>query len=343
MAKIIRVGLVGCGRIAEADHLPGFIGAGCQVTALCDLRPERLDAVQAKFPELKDAARFQKDRDLFASGLADAVAICTPNDCHFPQTMAACKAGLHVLCEKPMAATLEQTTKMIQAARKARVVLQINQSLRYNPQYQALVKLVKDGAIGEPFHVRCIRGGAGTPNEGWSPGAKWFVQKKHAGGLLLDIAIHMADFMRMVMGEAVSAAGWMDTQRSDIDVPDNVNAMFRYRNGGTGMLELSWTMPGGVALFEVYGTRGRIRLGFSDKGVELWQEGKPAEAATTYPATVPHPNSQSVFRDAILGKGQSLTPGEYGRRALALCLAIQESSATGKIVKVKHFKGEDKL
>lgn len=344
MARIIRIGIVGSGRIAGADHIPGFLGAkDCRITALCDIRQDCIDAARAKSPALKDAAGFKRDADLFRSGLVDAVAICTPNDCHYPQTLAACRAGLHVLCEKPMAATLEQTTAMIEAAKRARVVLQINQSLRYSGLYQTVVKLVKDGAIGEPFHVRCIRGGDGTPNVNWSPGADWFVQKKHQGGLLLDIGIHMADLMRMVMGEADKAAGWLDTRLATIDVPDNVNAIFRYRNGGTGMLELSWTMPGGAGFFEIYGTKGRLRMGFSDHGIELWKDGKPEKRAMSYPEAAPHKNSQRGFLDAILGRARSLTPGEYGRRALALCLAIQKSSQSRTMVSVKHFKGDDKL
>ena len=63
----------------------------------------------------------------------------------------------------------------------------------------------------------------------------------------------------------------------------------------------------------------------------------------SYPEAIPHKNSQRGFLDAILRKGKSLTPGEYGRRALALCLAIQDSSNSGKVVAVKHFKGDDKL
>jgi predicted dehydrogenase len=340
MVNDIRVGIVGCGRISEADHIPGYLAVkGCQVTALCDNRKERWAAIKEKFPQLKDATCFEDESDLFASGLVNAVTICTPNDRHYPQTVAACRAGLHVLCEKPMAATLEQTTEMINAAKQAKVILQINQSLRYNSEYQMLVNLVKKGAIGEPFHVRCIRGGSGTPNITWSPGAHWFVQKKHEGGLLVDIGIHMADLLRMILGDADKVAGLLDTRLSTIDVPDNVNALFRFKNGGTAILELSWTMPGGAGFLEVYGTKGRLRMGFSKEGTELWKVGRKG-GITKYPKAKKLPHSQRVFCDAIRGKCRSLTPGEYGRRALALCLAIKESSQTGRFVSVKHFKGD---
>lgn len=89
--------------------------------------------------------------------------------------------------------------------------------------------------------------------------------------------------------------------------------------------------------------KGRIRLGFSEKGIEMWKEGGKKESATAYPGAGPLKNSQRVFLDAVMGKGPSWTPGEYGRRALALCLAIKESSERGTFVKVKHFKGDERL
>ena len=340
MADEIRVGIVGCGMIAEKNHIPGYLGVdGCRITAICDVDPAKMQSKQAMFPELSAAACFERTQDLLASGLVDAVSICTPNDCHHPQTVDACRAGLHVLCEKPMAASLEDATEMIEAARTAGVVLQINQSLRYNATYRTVVDIAGSGAIGEPFHVRCIRAGNGTPNHGWSPGADWFVQKAHNGGLLLDIGIHMADLMRMIMGDAETVAGLVDTRLPDIDVPDNVRALYRYSNGGTGTLELSWTLPGGAGFLEVYGTTGRIRMGFGEEPVRVWVEGDDRGEYT--PEIKPIANSQTVFARAILGKGPSWTPGEYGRRALALCLAAEESSRSGAFVRVPHFDGEE--
>jgi predicted dehydrogenase len=241
-----------------------------------------------------------------------------------------------------MAAGLDEATEMIQAARAADVVLQINQSLRYNAQYQTLVDLVRAGEIGTPFHVRCIRAANSTPNRGWSPGADWFVQQKHQGGLLLDIGIHMADLLRMLMGDATFVAGLVDTRNPDIDVPDNVNALLRFENGGTGVLELSWTLPGGAAFLEVYGTGGRIRMGFGEEPMQVVRiDGE--EQTVSVPEAQPRPNSQDIFLRAIRGETPSLTPGEYGRRALAICLAIEESSRAGKFIEVPLFKGDNDI
>ena len=270
------------------------------------------------------------------------MSICTPNNFHFPQTLAALKAGVHVLCEKPMAAVPAETTRMIAAAKKAKRVLQINQTLHYLPAYIKIADLVAEGAIGTPMHVRCIRAGGSTPDKGWSPGAKWFVSKASQGGLILDIGVHMADMMKWVAGRITEVAAYVDTRNPRIDVPDNVSAVMRFDNGATGVLELSWTFPCGAGLLEVYGTKGTIRQGFSgDRPIELIQpgaKGKPEKR--TYPKpprTAKH--SQQCFIDAVRGKAPSPTPGELGRDAIALCDAIARSGGTGKFVKVQRFKG----
>ncbi|MBN2308478.1 MAG: Gfo/Idh/MocA family oxidoreductase [Candidatus Hydrogenedentes bacterium] len=335
MPKQIRVGIIGCGRIADVTHVPGYKSAkGVKIVSLMDIKKSQI----AKLKELQgldDVAEFTNLDKFLASGL-DAVSICTPNSLHYGQTLAALKAGMHVMCEKPMAATLPETTRMIAAAKKAGKVLQINQSLHYLPLYQKIAELVAEGEIGTPMHVRCIRTGATTPDKGWSPGARWFVQKKFQGGLILDIGVHMADLMKWVVGEVDEVAAYVDTRTPRIDVPDNVCATMRFKNGATGVLELSWSTPCGASTFEVYGTKGTLRQGSSAaRPLELSKAGANRVLYPKLRARVK--NSHQCFADAIRGKGASPTPGELGRDAIALCDAIAKSGESGKFVKVAKF------
>ena len=100
--KTLRVGLIGCGMITQRSHAPGFAKIpDVQIAALCDPVPDRMVAVRdAHAP---DAALFESYEELLASGLVDAVTVATPVHLHGPVTIAALKAGCHVLCEKPMA------------------------------------------------------------------------------------------------------------------------------------------------------------------------------------------------------------------------------------------------
>ena len=157
MAKTIRVGVVGCGKIAQVSHARRYAQLkGVQIASLFDVDPTKVEALRRLCAP--DAQAFDDFDAFLASGL-DAVSICSPNHLHFAQAMAAFKAGLHVLCEKPMAASLADATRMINAARSAGKVLQINQSLRYSPLYVTLADLVAKRRIGTPTHIRCIRSG----------------------------------------------------------------------------------------------------------------------------------------------------------------------------------------
>ncbi len=253
----LRVGIVGCGRIAEVAHVPGFARVpGVRVAALVDSDGQRARALRESVGI--DAEVFTDFEAFLGSGL-DAVSICTPNHLHAPMTLAAFERGLHVLCEKPIAGTLADADAMIAAAANAGRILQINQTLRYHGLYATIAKIVREGTIGRPQHVRCIRAGGTSPNKGWSPGADWFVSKEAHGGILLDIGIHMADCIRWVAGDVASVFGHVRSHMPGIDVADNVSTLMTHANGCISSLEMSWTFPAAASAFEVHGTAGKIQ------------------------------------------------------------------------------------
>jgi len=150
--------------------------------------------------------------------------------------------------------------------------------------------------------------------------------------------VHMAELMQWLAGDIVEVASYVDTRLAHFDVPDNANAICRFENGATGMLTLSWTTPVGGGFLEVFGTEGTLRMGFGEEPIEVVKPG-PKGPKTTYPkprASLKH--SQRVFVDAIRGKAPSLTPGTLGREAVALCVAIQQSSDKRRFIKVRKFQ-----
>ncbi len=338
MARDIAVGIVGCGKIAHVDHGPNLVNVkGVSVNALYDIVPKKMGALNKALGA--SATEYDSFESLLEAPL-DAVVVCTPNHLHFPQTMAALKAGRHVLCEKPMAATTPECSRMIAAARKADRVLHINQTLHYWPTFIAMPKLVAAGKIGDVQHIRCLRFHNTSPDVGWSPGATWFVSKECAGGIVLDIGVHMADVMKWIAGPVVEIAAYTQTRTAGIDVLDNARALMCFENGATGVLELSWTAAVSEGLIEVYGSKGTLRMGFAPNGkLELIKPKRHApEPAVSYPKPpAKAPTSQQAFVDAIRGKAPSPTPGELGRDAVALCEAIMKSGENCRPVKVKRF------
>ena len=336
MAQELTVGIVGCGKIAHVDHVPHLLKVkGVSIVGLYDLIPEKMKTLNHAFSL---NAREHDAYDSLLSTRPDALVICTPNSLHYPHTMEALKVGCHVLCEKPMAASTPECTRMVNAAKKTGKVLHINQTLHYLPPYITLAQLIEKGKIGNVRHVRCLRFHTTSPDVGWSPGAKWFVSKAFSGGIVLDIGVHMADAMKWIAGPVREVTAITDTLTPTIDVVDNARAMMRFENGATGILELSWTAAANSGLIEVYGDKGTLRMGFASDGrIEWIREGKKG-AVVNYPKPVSKSRtSQQAFVDAVRGKSDSPTSGELGREAVALCEAILKAGETGKTVKIKRF------
>ena len=330
--KKVKVGICGCGTVARLSHARSFQEMpDTEVVAMYDIKKALAVALAESFaPD----ARICKSLDEFVNSGIDAAGVSTPNDAHYPCAMAALKAGLHVLCEKPITGTLPEATRLISAAKKARRVLHVNQSFRFMQLYQSVKKVIDDGKIGDVIHVRCLRAGANAPDKGWSPGSKWFVQKKHHGGVILDHGVHMADVMEWLGGEVDSIAADCRTRRPDINVVDNVSAVFRYKNGATGVLEMSWTRPNGGGALEIHGTKGSISQDLFGGGFEIIIPGKKP----TQPKLVAEPpSSHRCFIDNITKKIKTPSPGELGRDALALCDAIARAGKSGKFEKVKRY------
>ncbi len=337
MTQKITIGIIGCGKIAHVDHVPHLLNVrGVAITDLYDISPEKMSVLDRTFS--LGASHHASIDDLLAES-PDAVVVCTPNSLHREQTLAALRAGCHVLCEKPMAASTPECTKMIDAALKAGRILHINHSLHYLPPYFALAYLVQSGAIGKVRHVRCLRFHDSTPDIGWSKGASWFVSKAFSGGIVLDIGVHMVDLMKWLAGPVSEINAITETRTRTLDVVDNVCALLRFESGATGILELSWTAPVECGLIEVYGDKGALRMGFApDVHLEWLCPSGQEKTKMRYPkAPETLPTSQQAFVDAIVRGKPSPTPGELGRDAVALCEAILKSGERQRSVKVKQF------
>jgi len=334
--KTIKVGIVGCGKIAEVSHLPRFLEiADVQVTALCDRNSDNLHKLHEKL--VPSAGTFEDFEDFINSADIDAVSVCTPNNLHLPMVLKALDRGLHVMCEKPLAGTYEDCCTMTKAAGKAGKVLHVNQTTRYDCTYTTVANLVQEGKIGDPLHIWATRTSGSTPDKGWSKGAGWFVSKESQGGIILDIAVHMVEIFSRIMGPVREVCSMTDTRTPGIDVVDSVNALLRFTNGSTGVFQLSWCLPAGSGLMEIHGSKGRIRIGFDgDKPIELtsMREGNPE---LSYPELCqPGLNSFESFIKAIRDGASTPSSGDMGRDLVGICEAISKAGETGNTVELNY-------
>jgi predicted dehydrogenase len=192
----LRLGVIGCGQIARAIHLPVLRRIPeARVVALAEPVDASRAAAEAMAP---GAAAYSDYRELLNAGGLDAVVICAPPHLHAPSAIAAFDAGLHVYLEKPLAPSLADAEPAVQAWQRARTIGMIGFNFRFHPQIARIRERLRDGAIGDPLAVRAVF--SILPHE--LP--EWKRTRRTGGGVLLDLASHHVDLVHHLLGADVT-------------------------------------------------------------------------------------------------------------------------------------------
>lgn len=184
----------------------------------------------------------------------DIVIVCTPPHLHAEITMAALESGKHVLCEKPLARTVEEARAMQEAARRSRTVLKCGFNHRHHPGIQQVWQWAHAGEIGEPMFIRCSYGICGRPGyENEWRGDPRIV----SGGQLMEQGIHAVDLFRWFLGEPAEVSAVTETNFWNIaPLEDNAFVLLRWARGQIASLHSSLTQWRNLFLFEVFGKDG---------------------------------------------------------------------------------------
>jgi len=252
---MIRVGIVGCGSIAKQRHSYEYHkNPDVEIVGYFDLNKERAKALA----DIYGGKVYQTADEMFADETIDAVSICAANAFHAENTIKALKAGKHVLCEKPMATTLEDCEAMIKTAKESGKRLFIAQNQRLAPAHVKAKEILDSGRLGKVLHAVAMFGHKGP--ETWSmdnSANTWFFKKASAAfGSMADLGIHKIDTIKYLVGsEIVSASSTLavlDKKFPDgtpIEVDDNSVEVFRFENGAMMTVITSWTNYGYEANF----------------------------------------------------------------------------------------------
>jgi len=172
----------------------------------------------------------------------DAVIICLPHNLHAPVAIDAARAGKHVLCEKPIAATLAEADAMIAAAGNARVVLMVAENERYNPLYRKMRELLDAGAIGRPALVQSSR--ECYLVRSFVQDRPWFLDRRAAaGGMMMSGGVHTFETMRLLLGELAAVQALRAPQRFlEMEGDDTSVALVRFQSGVVGTMVQSFVM-----------------------------------------------------------------------------------------------------
>ena len=355
----LRAGVIGAGAIAQNGHVPGFKNAGAEVIAICDTNLARAKEVAEKhgIPHV-----FADYKELIALPDVDMVSVGLPNALHAPVSIAALKAGKHVLCEKPMTISVADAKKMIAAADAAGRVLSVNQHMRFDTTAQAMRAIVKSKALGDVYlaETKWVRQ-QGIPGYGG-----WFTNKDLAGaGALMDIGVHMLDLLLylldfpdvvrvkgMLSGElgkqAIGLGGWGADIKSKgrFDVDDTAFAVLTLASGAQLRLLVTWAAmgpaedrvtlfgkKGGLDRSDHYGPNPTLRQYAFDKTAGKIVESAPDLEKFKFDGTA-WMQAIANFVDVARGKGKLIVQPEQSLQVIKILEAIAKSAASGQEVKL---------
>ena len=365
--KKVRIGVIGCGGIANGKHLPAHKhNPDSELVAFCDIIVERAEKA-AKEYGIPGAKVYKDYKELLKDKTIDAVLVLTPNISHSFISVDAMKAGKHVMCEKPMAINSKEAQKMLDAAKKYKRILTIGYQSRYTPQAIFLKKECEKGTFGDIYYAKAqaIRRRA-VPTWG-----VFLDEKQQGGGPLIDIATHTLDLTLYMLNnyEPAYAVGttyhklnkqtdqgnaWGDWDPKKFTVEDSAFGFVVMKNGATIIVESSWalnTLSTGEACTEFSGTlagadmKDGLRInGIKNNARYVLKPDLKASGVAFYDghSETSEDREARVFTQAVLGKGELVVKAEQAYVVTQILEGIYESAKTGKPFYFKKQKSAKK-
>ena len=343
----IKVGIIGCGKIAQVRHIPEYASnPNTEVYGFYDINLARAEELAKQY----GGKAFASYEELLADESIEAVSVCAANHVHAEITIAALKAGKHVLCEKPMAVTLPECEAMVAAAKESGKYLMIGQNQRLAKAHAKAKELIEQGAIGRVLTFRTIFGHGGPETWSVDPGKNtWFFDKtKAAMGAMADLGIHKTDMIQYVLGTKIvktqAVLTTLDKKNATgglIGVDDNAICIYQMENGVIGTMTASWTYYAAEDNTTViYGTKGELRL-YDDPKYSVQQinaDGTRIDYQIDQIQTNDNQTASGVidlFVECLVEKNEPEISGENVLHAMKAVFASIESSAKGCVVEVK--------
>lgn len=343
---MIHIGIMGCGKIAQTRHIPEYKeNPNVCIMGVYDINQDRAKNIAKDL----DCREFETYEALLKDQMIDAVSICTANYSHAEITIKALSAGKHVLCEKPMATSLEDCKKMIKVASDAGRILMIGQNQRLTAAHKKAKELLKEGKIGRVLSFRSTFGHSGPENWSIDRGKKsWFFDKNQAFmGAMADLGIHKTDLIQFLLNTRISAvSAYMgtldktDANGKKIQLDDNAICIYELENGSVGTVTVSWTYYGEEDNSTIlYGTNGIMRL-YDNPVYPLTVELKNGEKIFYQMEAMQTNDNQTksgvidTFIDGILQKDTTALSGESVFHAMKAVFAALDSAKQGKRIEI---------
>jgi predicted dehydrogenase len=351
--KTVRVGFVGCGRVTETRHLSALRRAGgVEASALADVDAERLSRVGDAFGV---ARRYEDWQRLVRDEHVDAVAVCVPPSLHAEVALAALDAGKHVFIEKPLALTLEECDLLDAAAVRAEG---LKVTVGFNMRWHRLVREARDTlARGELGRVKLVRTVFASAARARPEYPEWRRRRESGGGAIFELGTHHFDLIRFMLGQEAREV------YASCDETGETSVVALNTDGDVQVVTALSEGTGEGHELEFYGERGSLRVScYRADGIERLDAGQYAgsvrarlnsftrtlralprvlgQARTGGDYVNSYAEEWRHFAEAVRGRARVSATLEDGRRALETALAAEESSRTGRAVKVDELSSK---
>lgn len=340
----MKYALIGCGRVSP-NHIVAATKNNLELVGLCDVSKNAVYELKEKYPLIKNVKFYKDYKKLLEEQKPELVAIATESGKHADIAVDCINAGCNVIIEKPIALSIKDADRIIEAAERMGVKVAANHQNRFNASIQKIHEAVEQGRFGKIFH--------GTTQIRWSRGESYYKQASWRGtwemdgGALMNQCIHNIDLLNWMLGEEPTEVIAMtdNLNHSYIEGEDIGLAIVRYKNGAYGVVEGTVNVYGGdmEEALCLFGENGTVKAdGTINNIIENWRfaDEKDDEEEVKREFSVPvdhiygkgHTALYADMIDAIVNNRKPLVDMYSGKKALELVLAICKSSFEKKAV-----------
>ena len=342
------VAIIGCGIISDS-HIQAYEANNdrCEIKAVCDLIPEKASQLASSIN--KEVMVYTDIQELLRREDIDIISICTPPFAHVNVAIAALKAGKHVLCEKPLAASLEECDEIIEAAKKYKRKLAVCFQYRFRKDFNQIKHLINSKSL-DKLTFGQLNGlywrGDSYYDVDWR--GRW---KTECGGVTINHEIHMLDIFLWLMGEVDSVSAEIDTISHNIEVEDVSMAVIRFANGAIGQVNGTVSSAITDVTMNISGIRKGVSIPLKFHAVKENENGFPVvdhegvtelkkKANEICTGTNDHTGPVNDLLKAIINDEEPFVNGEEGRRVVEVITAIYKSGSTGQRVQLPINKSD---
>jgi len=339
--------LIGCGRIA-VNHVKAALNNKLNIVAVCDILPEAMENLLARYELQNDTAikRYTDYRQMLEENELELVSIATESGSHAEIALHCIDRGVNLIIEKPMAMSMADADEIIRRSEAKGVKVCACHQNRFNVAVQEMRQALEAGRFGRlshgSIHVRWNR------NHGYYDQAPWRGTWAQDGGCLMNQCIHGIDLLRWMMGDEVEEIYGVTMQQFHdyLECEDIGMAVVKFKNGAVGTIEGTTNVyPKNLEeTLYLFGEKGTVKLGgTSTNNIDVWdfadegeadQKNKGLQEATSNVYGNGHTSLFADVMDAIENDRKPYVDAVAGRNALEMILAIYQSAATGKPVKL---------